>query len=156
MSLSLWATSSTDIDRIHIVPPLVQIQTDPSKSLSRTNQYPINKEFKFTEHKTYHVCVHAQLCPTLCDSMDYNLPGSSKPGIVQARILEWVAMSRGSSPPRDQPASLASPALAGRFFTTVRLGSPRRTIEDYKAQELIPCSPCNTPILPITKPNDWG
>ena len=40
-------------------------------------------------------------------------------GILQARILEWVAMpsSRGSSPPRDEPASLVSPALAGGFFT---------------------------------------
>ena len=41
----------------------------------------------------------AQLCPTLCDPMDYNLPGSSVHGIFQARVLEWVAISisRGSS-----------------------------------------------------------
>ena len=40
---------------------------------------------------------------TLCDPMDYNLPGSSVHGIFQARILEWVAISssRGSSWPRD-------------------------------------------------------
>ena len=40
--------------------------------------------------------------------------------MLQARILEWVAMpsSRGSSQPRDQPVSLMSPALAGEFFTT--------------------------------------
>ena len=45
-----------------------------------------------------------QLCPTLCDPMDYSLPGSSVHGILQARILEWVAMlsSRGSSQPRDR------------------------------------------------------
>ena len=45
----------------------------------------------------------AQLCPTLCDPMDCNLPGSSVHGILQARILEWVAISssRGSSQPRD-------------------------------------------------------
>ena len=44
-----------------------------------------------------------QLCLTLCDPMDCNLPGSSVHGILQARILEWVAMltSRGSSQPRD-------------------------------------------------------
>ena len=35
----------------------------------------------------------AQLCPTLCDSMDCRLPGSSIHGIFQARILEWVAIS---------------------------------------------------------------
>ena len=43
-----------------------------------------------------HVCVHAkslQSCPTLCDPMDCSLPGSSAHGILQARILKWVAMS---------------------------------------------------------------
>ena len=54
-----------------------------------------------------HVCMHAkliQLCLTLCDSNDCSLPGSSVCGILQARILEWVAMhfSRGSSQPRGQ------------------------------------------------------
>ena len=41
-------------------------------------------------------------------------------GILQARMLEWVAMpsSRGSSRPRDQTHISTSPALAGRFFTT--------------------------------------
>ena len=39
-----------------------------------------------------------QLCPTLCDPMDYSLPDSSVHGILQARILELVAMpsSKGS------------------------------------------------------------
>ena len=43
-----------------------------------------------------------QLCPTLCHLMDCRLPGFSVHGILQARILEWVAIpfSRGSSPPR--------------------------------------------------------
>ena len=46
----------------------------------------------------------AQLCPTLCNPMDYSLPGSSVHGISQARILEWTAISfsGGSSQPRDQ------------------------------------------------------
>ena len=35
----------------------------------------------------------AQLYPTLCDSMDCSLPGSSVDGIFQARVLEWVAIS---------------------------------------------------------------
>ena len=44
-----------------------------------------------------------QSCPTLEDPMDCSPPGSSVHGILQARILEWVAMlsSRGSSWPRD-------------------------------------------------------
>ena len=40
------------------------------------------------------VCVLvAQSCPTLCDPMDCSLPGSFVHGILQARILEWVAIS---------------------------------------------------------------
>ena len=44
-----------------------------------------------------------QSCPSLCDPIRCSLPGSSVRRILQARILEWVAMpsSRGSSPPRD-------------------------------------------------------
>ena len=46
----------------------------------------------------------AQSCLTLCDPMDCSLPGSSVHGILQARVLEWVAISfsRGSSQPRDR------------------------------------------------------
>ena len=46
----------------------------------------------------------AQSCPTLCDPMGCSPLGSSVHGILQVRILEWVAMpsSRGSSQPRDQ------------------------------------------------------
>ena len=42
-----------------------------------------------------------QLCLTLSDAMDHSLPGSSVRGILQSRILDWVAMpsSRGSSQP---------------------------------------------------------
>ena len=45
----------------------------------------------------------AQSCLTLCNPMDYRPLGSSVPGILQARILEWAAIpfSRGSSQPRD-------------------------------------------------------
>ena len=49
------------------------------------------------------VWMRAQSCPTLCDSIDYSLPGSSVRGIFQTRILEWVAISfsRGSSWGKD-------------------------------------------------------
>ena len=62
--------------------------------------------------------------------MDCIPPGSSVHGILQARILEWVAMpsSRGSLRPRDQTCVfLMSPALAGRFFTTEPPGKPKNT-----------------------------
>ena len=51
-----------------------------------------------------------QSCPTLCDSMNYSPPGSSVHGILQARILEWVAITFS----RDLPSpgfELWSPAL---------------------------------------------
>ena len=50
------------------------------------------------------VCLVPQSCLTLCDPMDCSPPGSSVDGILQARILESVAMPsfRGSSQPRDQ------------------------------------------------------
>ena len=49
-------------------------------------------------------CVHAQTCLTLCNPMDCSQPGSSVHAVLQARILEWVALlsSRESSQPRDQ------------------------------------------------------
>ena len=49
-------------------------------------------------------CLVAKLCSILWDPMDHNLPASSVPGISQARILEWVAISfsRRSSLPRDR------------------------------------------------------
>ena len=50
-----------------------------------------------------------QSCPTLCDPMDCNPPGSSVHGILQARILEWVAISfSGDLPnPGIEPGSPA-------------------------------------------------
>ena len=39
------------------------------------------------------MCVRAQSCPSLCDSVDCSPPRSSLHGLFQARILEWVAMS---------------------------------------------------------------
>ena len=58
-----------------------------------------------------------QLCATLYDPTDCSAPGFSVHGILQARILERVAMpsSRGSFPPGMEPVS---PALAGGFLTT--------------------------------------
>ena len=63
---------------------------------------------------------------SLCDLMDCRLLGSSVHGIFQARILEWVAISssRDLLDPGMEPASLASPTLAYRFFTTAPSGKP--------------------------------
>ena len=60
-------------------------------------------------------------------SVDCSPPGSSVCGILQARILEWVAISfsRDLPNPQIKPTSLA---LAGRFFTTEPRGKPQFNI----------------------------
>ena len=81
--------------------------------------------------------VHAkslQSSLTLCNPMNHRPPGSCVHGILQARILEWVAMpsSRGSSQPRDQLESLMFPALAGGFlYHSCHLGSSRNAVFGY-------------------------
>ena len=101
--------------------------------ISVDSRAPVLYHFKNIIYIMY-ACWIIQSCSTLCNLMDYtvpgdfNPPGSSVHGISQARILLWVAIfsSRESSQPRDQtvtnpgiePACLASPALAGRFLTT--------------------------------------
>ena len=61
-------------------------------------------------------CLVTQLYLTLCNLMDCSPPGSSVHEILEARILEWVAMpfSGGSSQPRD-PTPVSH--IVGRFFT---------------------------------------
>ena len=69
-----------------------------------------------------------QLCLTLCDPMDCCPPGSSVHGILQARILEWVAMpsSRESSRPRDRThISCISRRI---LYPLSDLGSPERNL----------------------------
>ena len=60
-------------------------------------------------------CWITQSCPAQCDPMDHSPPGSSVHRILQARILEWVAIpfSRGSSWPRDRTQVSC---ITGRFF----------------------------------------
>ena len=59
------------------------------------------------------VCVHAQSCPTLCNSMDCSPPGSSIHGILQARILNWIEIkwseSRSIVSDSVRPRGLYSP-----------------------------------------------
>ena len=80
----------------------------------------IIQEMQITTTKSYHLTPFrmkwsevevSQSCPTLCNPMDYTVHG-----ILQARILEWVAFpfSRGSSQPRDQTQVSH---IAGGFFT---------------------------------------
>ena len=66
----------------------------------------------------------AQLCPTLCDPMDSNLPGSAVHGILQARILERAAISFSRRSFRLSNQTHVS-CIAGRLFTNwATKGSP--------------------------------
>ena len=72
-----------------------------------------------------------KLCPTLCDPMDGSLPGSSVHGILQARILEWVAISfsRDLSDPGIKPRS---PALQADSLLSELPGKPLLTEDESK------------------------
>ena len=65
----------------------------------------------------------AKLCLSLCDPKDYSPLGSPLRWILQARILEWVAIpfSWVSSQPKDQ---IRVSCMAGRLFTAEPLGKP--------------------------------
>ena len=69
-----------------------------------------------------------QSCPTLCNPVNHSLPGSSVQGILQARILEWVAMtsSRESSWPKDW-THISYISCIGRqiLYHWCHLGSPK-------------------------------
>ena len=89
------------------------------------------EEMRDWDWHTYTIDARAQSlqsCPTPCDPMNCSLPGSSVHGILQAGILEWVAMpsSRRSFQPRDRTHVSC---VAGGFFTTESLGKPKYTMK---------------------------
>ena len=93
------------------------------------------------------LCSVVQSCLTLCDPVDCSLPGSSVHGILQARILEWVAMSssRGSSRPRDG-THVSYISCIGRWvlYHYWHLGSPPIQIQDCLTGFISICSPLST------------
>ena len=113
-------------DREEMIKALISICRDRTraalaKELGRQGRPVYEQELRWEKRKW---CMFnwnkesevAQSCLTLCDPMDCSLPSSSVHGIVQARILEWVAIffSRGSSWPTDW--SRVS-SIEGRNFT---------------------------------------
>ena len=80
---------------------------------------------------------HFSLCPNLCDPMDGSPPGSCVHGILQARILEWVAMPsfRGIFLPRDQIKScLRFLRWQGGSLLQAPPGKPYSTVEALYGQ----------------------
>ena len=69
-----------------------------------------------------------QLCPTLCDPMDCSPPGSSVHGILQARILAWVAMLSS----RESSSEPASPALQADSLPRSHQGTPKEILLRHK------------------------
>jgi len=65
------------------------------KTIALTNQTFVGKlmSLLFSMLSTAAAAKSLQSCPTLCDPIDGSLPGSSVPRILQARTLEWVAIS---------------------------------------------------------------
>ena len=102
--LTSWATREAQLeDNYNIVMVFAIYQHESATGTCFT----FNMKFCAFKCPSLLFCVHAklfQLCPTLCDPMDSNAPGSSVHGILQTRILEWVAIpsSRGSSQSKDR------------------------------------------------------
>ena len=87
-----------------------------------------------------------QLCTTLCDHMNCSAPGFSVHGILQARILEWVAISssRGSSQPRDRIDVSDVSCIGRQVLYHCSLGSPTFDCPPlvYSCSVIAPCIPC--------------
>ena len=93
-----------------------------------------------------------QVCLTLCDPTDCRPPGSSVQEILQARILEWVAISfsRGSSQPRNQ-TQVSS--IAVRLYQLSYKESPHVSILLFKISHLSASMyqcPCSEVILGLS------
>ena len=65
-----------------------------------------------------------QSCLTLCDTMDCSPPGSSVHGVLQARILEWVAVPSSRESSRPKRVSLTSPKLVAGSLPLAPAGKP--------------------------------
>ena len=92
------------------------LQNSVCKLVSCPSQEFIQNDLSQTI-ESIHACSVTKSSLTLCNPMDWSLPGYPVYGISQARILEWLPFL----PPRDLPdpeIETASPALAGGFFTT--------------------------------------
>ena len=112
-----------------------------------------------------HCLLHKSLqsCPIICDLMDCSPLGSSVHGILQIRILEWVAMpsSRGSSWSMDWIMFLMSPALVRRFFTISATWEALDVPEDSQTQHIEnqsqhPCLQINFPFSVNNATSTWS
>ena len=73
----------------------------------------------------------AQLCPTLCNPVDWSLPGSSIHGIFQARVLEWVAISFSKRSSLTQGLNPGLPHCRQTLYRLSHLGSQNYNSKRY-------------------------
>ena len=114
-----------DVSIVFVSYYLVMNNLHLCQSLPTLTPKPINFWFKVNQSfcwwsaplRSQCCCFVSMSCPTVWDPMDCSTPGSSVPGIFQASILEWVAVSfsRGFPQPRNWTCI---PCVVGRIFTT--------------------------------------
>ena len=117
-----WKVKGKSLSRARLLatPWTSAYQASPSMGFSRQEYWsgvPLPSAKCYLEKHILSMCVLvAQSCLALCNPMDWGPPGSSVHGILQARILEWVAISfsRGPSRPRDRTQVSC---ITGGFFT---------------------------------------
>ena len=101
----------------YLYPLILKIRWTQNPLLSLFNKWreARPRNLCISHSPTWSSCLVIQVCPTLSDPKDCSLSGSSVHGILQARILVWVAISfsRRSSRARDQTLAFY---IAGRFF----------------------------------------
>ena len=98
----------------------------------------------------------AQMGPTLWNPMDCNPPASSVRGILQARILEWVAIpfSRASSRPKDWTQFSC---IAGRFFTIRATAAAAKSLQSCPTLcDPTDCCPPGSPSLGFSRQEHWS
>ena len=90
MTFAMGGAPAPGSDRIPV--ELFQILKDDAvESAVLSTQYALNMQYAGSRQKSKSEV--AQSCPTLCNPIDGSPPGSLVPGILQARTLEWVAIS---------------------------------------------------------------
>ena len=114
--MRVWSLGQEDpLEKEMAVPSSILFWKNP---MDRGTWWPVvhgvtKSRARLSDYFDFHIvtCCYSvtPLCLTLCDPMECSPPASSVYGILQARILEWVAIpfSKGSSWPRDQTRSLA-------------------------------------------------
>ena len=133
--LTLWAPNAGDQGSIPSQGTRSRmLRCGAIKQINNKNKYlkPPKKWWLVPRKRLYHLSLYThththtlsfQSSPTLCSPMDCRPPGFSVHGILEGRILEWIAMpsSRASSWLRDQTRISC---IAGRFFTAEPRGKP--------------------------------